>query len=118
MEANVSDIPQLLERNAVKILDEFCIRMANDKYQPRHLRYRVESRLIYLYEIRRLKKDPQQHRELPMAQLRYTPELKQWSLHHQKGDYWQLYLNTPPTLDFRKLIETIHRDPMGYFWQD
>ncbi|MBN1957034.1 MAG: DUF3024 domain-containing protein [Desulfuromonadales bacterium] len=113
-----SELPQLLERKAVKLLDEFCIKAAHDKYQPRLLRYRIEGRQVLIYEIRRLAKTVDQHRELPMAKLRYTPELNQWSLHHQKGEYWQLYLNVPPTLDFSKLLDTIRQDPMGYFWQD
>ncbi len=108
----------MLEKQAEKLLDEFCIKTANDKYQPRHVRYRIEARQIYIYEIRRRSDDPEQHRELPMAKIRYTPELKQWSLHHQKGDYWQIYLNTPPTLEFSRLLTTIQQDPMGYFWQD
>ncbi|PLY04696.1 MAG: hypothetical protein C0622_02335 [Desulfuromonas sp.] len=111
-------LPQLLEKNAVRLLDEFCILTANDKHQPRHVRYQVEGNRIFLYEIRRLKDDPQQHRELPMAQFRYVPELKQWSLHHKKGEYWQMYLNTPPTLEFGKLLQTVKQDPMGFFWQE
>jgi len=117
-EINASELPQLLERKAVKLLDEFCIRTANDKYQPRLLRYRIESRQVLIYEIRRLVNDADRHRELPMAKIRYTPELNQWTLHHQKGEYWQLYLNVPPTLDFGKLLGTIKEDPMGYFWQE
>lgn len=117
-EISASELPQLLERKAVKLLDEFCIRTANDKYQPRHLRYRIESRQVLIYEIRRLANDADQHRELPMAKIRYTPELNQWTLHHQKGEYWQIYLNIPPTLDFGKLLGTIREDPMGYFWQE
>lgn len=114
----MTDLPQLLEKKAIRLLDEFCIRTANDKYQPRHLRYRMEGNQVYLYEIRPLVKSPDQHRELPMAKIRYTPELNQWSLHHQKGEYWQLYLNIPPTLEFGKLLNAIKEDPMGYFWQE
>lgn len=112
------ELPELLKKKATRLLDEFCIRTANDKYQPRHLRYRIDGNKIYIYEIRHFRNDPKKHRELPMAQIRYTPELKQWTLHHQKGEYWQLYLNTPPTLDFSRLLETMKQDPMGYFWQE
>lgn len=114
----MNKLPELLEKKATKLLDEFCILAANDPYQPRHLRYRIEGRRVYLYEIRRYLNDPQKHKELPMAQLRYTPELNQWTLHHQNGENWQLYLNVQPTLEFGKLLNAIKQDPMKYFWQD
>lgn len=114
----MTELPQLLVRQATKLLDEFCIRAANDKYQPRHLRYRFDGRQVYIYEIRRYRNEPDKHKELPMAKIRYTPELNQWSLHHQKGEYWQLYLNAPPTLEFGKLLEAVKQDPLGYFWQE
>jgi hypothetical protein len=113
----MSELPQLLEKKAIKLLDEFCIRTANDKYQPRHLRYRIEGRQIYLYEVRRRVSKPDEHRELPMAQIRYVPELNQWTLHHQKGEYWQIYLNAPPTLEFGRLLSAVEQDPTGCFWQ-
>jgi hypothetical protein len=78
----------------------------------------MEGKQVYIYEIRRLAKDPNQHRELPMAKIRYIPELNQWTLHHQKGEYWQLYLNITPTLEFGRLLNAIKEDPMGYFWHD
>ena len=111
-------LPELLEKNAIRMLDEFCIRAANDQYRPRHLRYRIEGRQVYLYEIRRYQKDPQKHKEMPMAQIRFSPELNQWTLHHQNGEHWQLYLNVTPTLEFGKLLNAIKQDPMGYFWQE
>jgi len=114
----MTDLPQLLEKKAIRLLDDFCTRTANAKYQPRHLRYRIEGTQVYLYEIRRLVNNPDRFRELPMAKIRYTPELNQWTLHHQKGEYWQLYLNVQPTLEFGRLLTAITQDPMGYFWQD
>ena len=111
-------LPELLERSATKQLDEFCIIAANDKYQPRHLRYRIEGRQVYLYEIRRYKSDPKQHRELPMAQIRFSPDLNQWSLHYHDDERWKIYLNVQPTLDFGRLLTAIKQDPMGHFWQE
>lgn len=111
-------LPEFLARKAVQLLDGFCRQAAEDRHRPRLLRYRIDGRKITLFEIRRLRNQIDQHRELPMAQLRYTPELKQWSIHHQHGDYWQLYLNVNPTLELEKLLQAIRQDPMGYFWHD
>lgn len=112
------ELPKLLEKRATRLLDEFCVKAANDKYRPRIVRYRIEGRQAYIFEVRRLPGEEGNHKELPMAQIRYVPELNQWTLHHQKGEYWQLYLNVQPTLEFGRLLTAIQQDPMGCFWQD
>jgi hypothetical protein len=113
------ELPELLHKNATRLLDEFCVRAANDSYQPRHLRYRIEGCRIDLYELRHYRGQPDQHQELPMAQIRYTRELNQWTLHHQRQDErWQIYLNITPSLDFSQMLQAIQQDPMGNFWQE
>ncbi len=114
----MSTLPELLRKSAVRQLDEFCIRAANDPYRPRHLRYRVEGVQVFLVEVRRYRNEPDRHKELPMAKIRFSPELQQWTLHHQNGEHWQLYLNIQPSLDFGRLLTAIKQDPLGYFWQE
>lgn len=111
-------LPELLKKRAEKLLFEFCRLAAEDPLRPRHLRYRIEGRQINLFEVRRCSHNPQQHQQLPMAQIRYIPDLNQWTLHHQNGENWQLYLNITPTLELGKLLIAIKQDPMGYFWQE
>ncbi len=111
-------LPELLRKQAEKLLFTFCQQAADDEMRPRHLRYRIEGQQVNLFEVRRCLHDPQQHQQLPMAQIRYSPELNQWTLHHQKGEHWQLYLNINPTLDLSKLLSAIKQDPMGHFWQE
>ncbi len=112
------DLPELLRKRASKLLDAFCARAADDPHRPRHLKYRIEGQQINLFEVRRSRREPTQHQQLPLAQLRYSPELNQWTLHHQNGEHWQLYLNVNPTLEMGKLLKAIEQDPMGHFWQD
>lgn len=111
-------LPELLRKRAEKLLLEFCRQAADDELRPRHLRYRIEGRQINLFEVRRCRQQPHDHQQLPMAQIRYTPELNQWTLHHQNGEHWQLYLNVNPTLELGKLLAAIKQDPLGYFWQE
>jgi hypothetical protein len=111
-------LPELLRKQAEKLLFNFCQAAADDPQRPRHLRYRIEGQQVNLFEVRRCLHDPQQHQQLPMAQIRYSPELNQWTLHHQHGDHWQLYLNINPSLDLSKLLTAIKQDPMGFFWQE
>jgi hypothetical protein len=110
-------LPELLRKRAEKLLFDFCDQAAEDPQQPRHLRYRIDGKQINLYEVRRCAHNPQQHQQLPMAQIRYNSDLQQWTLHHQNGENWQLYLNINPSLELGKLLTAIKQDPMGYFWQ-
>lgn len=109
-------LPELLQRQATKRLERFCAEIATDQRQPRQLRYRLEGQQINLFEIRCQGCNPEQNKDLPIAQLRYSSHLNQWTLHHQNGQYWQLYLNVNPTLELGKLLNAIKQDPLGCFW--
>ena len=111
-------LPELLHHQAIKLFDRFCAEAAADPLQPRQLQYRMEGQQINLFEVRRNRHKPDQQQSLAMAQLRYSPQLNQWTLHHQNGQHWQLYLNVNPSLELGKLLTAIKQDPLGYFWQD
>jgi hypothetical protein len=111
------NLPQLLQRQAIKFLDRFCAEAAADPLLPRQLHYRIEGRQIHLFEVQCKLHLPDQPQDRPLAQLRYSPELNQWTLHHQNGQHWQLYLNVNPSLDLGRLLTAIQQDPLGYFWQ-
>jgi hypothetical protein len=108
-------LPELLQRQAIKRLDIFCAQEANHRLKPRRLSYRIDGRQVNLFELRYCPHQPQQQR-FPIAQLRYSPLLNQWTLHHQNGEHWQLYLNVTPSLDLGKLLTAIQQDPLGCFW--
>lgn len=111
-------LPELLQRQAAKRLDRFCAQEANHRLNPRQLSYRIEGLQVNLFEHRRCRQPRQQPQQIPIAQLRYSPQLNQWTLHHQNGEHWQLYLNINPSLDLGKLLNAIQQDPMGYFWPE
>jgi hypothetical protein len=114
----VNQLPEFLEKSAVRRLDLFCQSAQQHPQRPRLIRYRVAGLKIYLFEVRRYLNRPHEFKELPMALFRFSPELNQWSLHHQHGDHWQLYLNIHPTLKFDNLLTAINQDPLGFFWRD
>ena len=114
----MSSLPELLQKRAERLLFNFCREASDDKHRPRHVRYRIDAQKINLYEVRRCVNNSHEHQQLPMAQIRYSPELNQWTLHHQNDQRWQLYLNVTPTLDLGKLLLAIKQDPMGYFWPE
>lgn len=114
----MSELPEFLHKSATRRLDEFCLSAAQQRENPRKLDYRITGLQVYLFEIRKSSSRTAAPRELPMAQLRFNPELNQWSLHHQNGSHWQLYLNVGPTLELDKLLTAISQDPLRFFWHD
>lgn len=109
-------LPELMRRQAVKRLDAFCALEAKHQLHPRTLSYQIEGQQVNLFELRPCRPNSQQPQKIAIAQIRYSPVLNQWTLHHQNGTNWQLYLNVNPTLDFGKLLNAIQQDPLGYFW--
>jgi len=107
-------LPELLRRQAVKRLDDLCALEAKHHLHPRKLAYQIEGQQVNLFEIRSCQQSQQQ--KIPIAQVRFSPQLNQWTLHHQNGEHWQLYLNANPTLDLGKLLSVIQQDPFGNFW--
>lgn len=111
-------LPELLKKQAEKLLFTFSRQAAEDPLRPRHVGYRIDGQKINLFEVRRSKSNPKEHHQLPMAQIRYSPDLNQWTLHHQNNEHWQLYMNISPSLDFSKILQAIKQDPLGYFWPE
>ncbi len=106
------ELPQLLQRQALKLLDRFCAELAGDPQHPRRVAYQLEGRQINLFE------EHPGKGQLPVAQLRYSPELNQWTLHFVNGERWQLYMNVNPSLELGKLLSALRQDPMHHFWAD
>lgn len=114
----MSDLPEFLQKSAIRRLEEFCRNAGQRPDNPRQLHYRITGLQIYLFELRKGTSKAATTREMPMAQLRFSPELNQWSLHHQNDSHWQLYLNVGPTLELDKLLTAISQDPYHFFWHD
>ncbi len=54
----------------------------------------------------------------PVAQLRFSEELGQWTLHVPcGGGRWKFYLNARPTLNIDRLLNHLKEDPLGIFRQ-
>jgi hypothetical protein len=112
----VSRLPELLQRQAIKLLNQFCNDMSAHQFDPHQSEYRIEGQQINLFELRQSACAAEREQKLPIAQLRYNTILNQWTLHHQNGQHWQLYLQANPTLELGKLLEAIKQDPFGHFW--
>src|SRR6056297_1158193 len=76
----MSELPEFLHQSALRRLDDFCRSAGHHPTNPRRLDYRITGLQVHLFEVRRGTSKTSTTRELPMAQLRFSPELNQWSL--------------------------------------
>jgi len=111
-------LPELIKRQALRQLEAFCAQQAQHQSRPRRLAFQLAGNQVNLFEERSCLHGNHSCLQIPVAQLRYSGELNQWTLHHQNGRHWQLYLNITPSLDIGKLLSAIRQDPMGCFWSD
>ncbi|MBD1400045.1 DUF3024 domain-containing protein [Pelovirga terrestris] len=116
--STMSELPEFLHKSALRKLDDFCRSAGQRPINPRRLDYRIAGLQVHLFEVRMGTGKTTTTHERPMAQLRFNPELNQWSLHHQNGSHWQLYLGVGPTLELDKLLTAINQDPLRFFRHD
>lgn len=109
-------LPELIRRNAQKLLSEFCDRpIPAPEGEEARLRFTLEEEGAVLCEERRLAPlDVWTTR--PLARFVYNPELAQWTLHYVgPSGRWHFYLNAAPSLDLAKLLRHVESDPFGHF---
>ncbi|PLX93829.1 MAG: hypothetical protein C0621_06645 [Desulfuromonas sp.] len=111
-------IPELVKRQAEKLLTTYCQQRVPDCMRNQlRIDFRIRDNMATLYEERVLPSSPDQWLTTLIAQLRFHPELDQWTLHYaDRSGKWHPYLNVPPTLNFSKLLEALDSDPLGFFW--
>lgn len=109
-------LPELMRRKAEKLLDGYC-RAWTPCYteDPLRLTYRIEGETITLL-MRSLAAGGDSGDAAPFAQLRFCPELQQWTLHvPTESGRWRFYLNTQPSLNLERLLQHLDEDPLGFF---
>ena len=53
----------------------------------------------------------------PVAQLRWSPQLKTWGLYwRDRNTRWHAYPDCEPTPDLVRLLDEIDTDPLHVFW--
>ena len=111
-------LPQLLQKRAEKLLDEYCrTRVPSWLKEELRLDFTIEGEEATLFQERRRCQGSCEWFRVPLALFRYSAVLNQWSLHHyDENQQWRLYLNASPSLDLHKLIHAVDADPMGFFW--
>lgn len=109
-------LPELVKKNAEKIVGDYC-RQWVPVYssEPLRMTYTLDDETITLY-LRDISADESAPVRIPMAQMRFSSELQQWTLHvPTENGRWKFYLNAQPTLNLARLIDHLKEDPLGFF---
>ena len=81
------------------------------------LNYRIRGNQVTLFEERPGFKQPSEWVEISMAQFRFNPQDKKWSLYcADRNSRWHLYGLLSPSADFDDLLKEVDRDPTGIFY--
>ena len=111
-------LPPLVRQLVDVKLARYCERKI-----PRRLRdkirvhYKVRGNSITLIESRPYWNDPTKWSELKVAQFRFEPGNRTWTLYcADRNDRWHPYLEVPSTPNLDDLLEEVDQDPTGIFW--
>lgn len=111
-------LAELTKRLVVKQVSEYCEGRvpAHARHQVR-MSYEVRGNSVTLLELRRAFADPSQWIEIKIAQLRYDPDVQQWSLFwSDRNERWHRYEHLRPQKNLDALLNEIDRDPACIFW--
>lgn len=109
-------LPELVRKNADKVLRDYCAAwFPSYTNEPLHLTYLIEDETVTL-ELLNLASHREPSDPTPLARLRYSPELKQWTLYAPDGNgHWRIYFNARPSLNLDRLLKHLKEDPFGFF---
>jgi hypothetical protein len=119
-------IPESLKKEVEQKLKDFFEKQL-PKINPDMVRlsYKFRGNNLTIFEERRSFKnpfDPNEWTPFPVAQMRYDPKEKHWTLYCcDRNEKWFMYIDADSTPDIEDLLKEIDEDPtdifsMGVFW--
>ena len=108
----------LAKRQVEKKVAEYCEGRvpAHARHQVR-MGYKIRGNSVTLLEKRRGFADPSQWVEIKIAQLRYDPDVRKWSLFwSDRNERWHRYESLRPQENLEALLREIDQDPTCIFW--
>ena len=82
-----------------------------------HLDFKFRGNSVTLYEERPTFFDPSDWVRTVIAQFRYNPKTKEWTLYcADRNSRWHEYIDLLPSTDLDVLLREVDRDPTGIFW--
>jgi len=111
-------LPALIKEQVENTLLRYC-----EARIPAHVRDRVRlsfkfrGNSVTLFEQRPAFHKPGEWVDINVAQFRYDPESKKWTLYwRDRNSRWHKYDQLVPNEDFDVLLHEVERDPTGIFW--
>ena len=111
-------LPEFTRKLVETKLTKYC-----EQKIPLHVRhqlrlnYRFRGNQVTLFEERPVFDQPEKWGESVIAQFRFSPQDKKWSLYcADRNSRWHLYTLLAPSADFDDLLKEVDRDPTGIFY--
>ncbi|WP_066637010.1 DUF3024 domain-containing protein [Desulfolucanica intricata] len=79
--------------------------------------FSTRGNCVTIYEEQPAFDNPKEWIKIKVAQLRFNPEAKEWTLYWcDQNDRWHRYKEIEPTPDLDSLLAVLDEDATGVFW--
>ncbi|PLX82253.1 MAG: hypothetical protein C0617_14065 [Desulfuromonas sp.] len=111
-------LPPLVKQLAEKKLTAYCQGKIPSHLQNEiRLNFKFRGNTVTLLESRPAFDMPDTWVDIPVAQFRYDPDAKLWSLFWaDRNSRWHPDMEIDPVKDFDRLLQEVERDPTGIYW--
>ena len=111
-------LPELTKKQVESVLAQFCKRRVPDRLKNKlRLTFDMRGNSVTLYEERPFYADPSRWTKMQIAQFRFDPKSKKWSLYCKyRDERWHEHIDSIPTTNFKELVDEVDEDPTGIFW--
>lgn len=111
-------LSELTKKQVESILAQFCKQRVPDHVKDQvRLTFDIKGNNVTLYEERPFYADPSRWTKMQVAQFRFDPKSKKWSLYCKyRDERWHEHIDNIPTTNFRDLLDEVDEDPTGIFW--
>ena len=111
-------LPELLKKSVEKRLAEYCAAKIPDHVKAKiRLSFEFRGNNFTLFENRLSFLDPETWTKSKVAQFRFDPKKKLWSLFCcDRNGRWHNYVHAEPANSLEPLIRALDEDETGIFW--
>jgi len=107
-------VKQLIEKKLTSYCREKIPAHLHDEIR---LTFKFRGNNVTLFESRPAFDMPERWVNIPVAQFRYDPDEKLWTLYWaDRNSRWHSDMEIDPVKDFDRLLQEIERDPTGIYW--
>ena len=111
-------LSELTRKQVEGILSKYCReRLSAYLHDNLRLGFKFRGDSVTLYEERPAFGKPELRVETMVAQFRFKPQTKEWTLYWaDRNSKWHEYDLIEPSRNFETLLKEVHEDSTGIFW--